>query len=262
MTPTRRELEQRRAQACRLHSEFALTSLDEAEAFLRDRWLLTLTPDTALPSLFGAVHEEPYAPGRPGFGAYPKTKWWWGGALGSRDHVVTTKLHRGKTLYLSPEAARLVDPLCRSALADAERNGYGDVARRLVEHLAAAGPSLVEDLKNELALDAKALRTARTRLEAAGAIIGTGVRTEVGGGHRHSSRIARWDQAGVPTSDASTIEALAAAIVAGVRAAVIVERTEPREWFGWLVDVSLIDALLETGRLLAVDNGLVTASED
>ena len=260
MTPTRDELERRRAQTCRLRPELALTSLDEAEAFLHDRGLLTLTSNSALPSLFGAVHEEPYAPGKSGFGAYPKTKWWWGGALGRRDGVVTTKLHRGKTLYLSAETAGLVDPLCRSVLAEAESNAHGDIARRIVEHLAAAGPSLVDDLKEELALDTKAFRAARTRLEAAGAIVSTEVRVDVAGRHRHSSRIARWDQAGVPTSEASTEDALAAIVVAGVRAAVIVERAEPPKWFAWRVDGPLLEALLETGSLVSVDQRTVTAA--
>ena len=260
MRPTRRELEQRRAQACRLRPELALTSLDEAAAFLRDRGLLTLTPDSALPSLFGAVHEEPYAPGKSGFGAYPKTKWWWADALAKRANVVTTKLHRGKTLYLSGEAARLVDPLCRRALADAMSGAYGDAARRIVEHLAAAGPSLVDDLKEELALDAKALRATRTRLENAGALVSSSVRIEVAGGHRHSSRLTRWDQAGVPASDTTTKDALAALVVAAVRAAVIAERADTGKWFAWRVDSSLLETLLETGQLVLVEDSGITAN--
>ena len=58
------ELEERRAYECRLTPDRALETLDEAEAFLRDRGLLTRTADSALPSLFEACHEEPYARSR------------------------------------------------------------------------------------------------------------------------------------------------------------------------------------------------------
>jgi hypothetical protein len=60
------ELLEQRAFRCRLVPERALRSVEEAEGFLRDRGLLTRTPDSALPSLYEACHEDPYKPGRPG----------------------------------------------------------------------------------------------------------------------------------------------------------------------------------------------------
>ena len=108
--PSEALLRQREAE-CRLTPDRALESLDEAEAFLRDRGLLTLMPDCSLPSLFGACHEEPYKPGSRGFGLWPKTKYPWGVELAGR--CVRTKLHRGKGLFLSDELVALVDPLCR-----------------------------------------------------------------------------------------------------------------------------------------------------
>ena len=69
------ELRERRAYECRLTPDRALESLDEAEEFLRDRGMLTRTADCSLPSLFEACHEEPYAPTKPGFGQWPRTKW-------------------------------------------------------------------------------------------------------------------------------------------------------------------------------------------
>ena len=51
-SPTLDELHERRAFDCRLTPDRALGSLDEAEAFLLDRGLLTRTADSALPSLF------------------------------------------------------------------------------------------------------------------------------------------------------------------------------------------------------------------
>jgi hypothetical protein len=53
------DLRARRAFECRLDPGRALRSLDEAEAFLRDRGLLTRTTDCALPSLYEACHDDP-----------------------------------------------------------------------------------------------------------------------------------------------------------------------------------------------------------
>ena len=151
-TNSRAELERRRLLHCRLTPARALATLEEAELFLLDRGMLTLTADSALPSLFGATHEQPFAKGKPGFGAYPKTKWWWAGALGQLAGVVPTKLQRGKSLYLSPRAAGIVDPLCRVEVAAAASGELGESSRRIVEHLETAGPSLLEELKTSSAL--------------------------------------------------------------------------------------------------------------
>jgi len=61
------ELLRRRESECRLTPDRALRTLAGAEAFLRDRGLLTRTPDCALPSLYEACHEDPDKPGNPGF---------------------------------------------------------------------------------------------------------------------------------------------------------------------------------------------------
>ena len=233
-----------------------MTSLEEAEDFLLDRGMLTLTTDSALPSLFGAIHEEPYAPGKSGFGAYPKTKWWWGGALTQLPDVVPTKVHRGRSLFLTKGVAGLADPLCRAALAAAASGELGEPCRKIVEHLGAAGPSLVDELKEELGLDARTLRAARQKLEARGAVSGTSIRlTTDGGSHTHSSRLTRWDQL-VPVSRATTTEALAELVVAGVHAAVVAPRVEVARWFAWRVDRPMVDELVESGRLRAVGNSL------
>jgi hypothetical protein len=253
---TRAELEGWRVQLCRLEPTRALATLEEAELFLLDRGLLTLTVDSALPSLFGATHEQPFAQGKPGFGAYPKTKWWWGGALGQLPGVVPTKLHRGKSLYLSQRVAGLVDPLCRAEVAAAASGELGESCRQLVVHLEMAGPSLLEELKDELGLDARTLRAARQKLEARGAVSSTAVRigTE-GGSHLHSSRLTRWDQL-VPASQATKSEALAELAVAGVHAAVLAPRAQVAHWFTWRVDAAIVDELVESGRLRVVGDSL------
>ena len=51
-------MEKRRAKVCRLDPTLALEEFEEAQGFLEDRGLLTLTACCSLPSLFGACHEE------------------------------------------------------------------------------------------------------------------------------------------------------------------------------------------------------------
>src|ERR1041385_2104356 len=105
------ELEERRAYDCRLTPDRALETLDEAEEFLRDRGLLTRTADCALPSLFEACHEEPYARASPGFGQGPATKVRCFGRLGARGSLILA-IHRGKSLLVTDAVAELLDPIC------------------------------------------------------------------------------------------------------------------------------------------------------
>jgi hypothetical protein len=252
------EFGRQRIQRCRLAPTRALATLDEAGLFLLDRGMLTLTADSALPSLFGATHEQPFAQGKRGFGAYPKTKWWWGGALSQLPGVVPTKLHRGKSLFLSQCVAGLADPLCRAELAAAVAGELGESCRQIVEHLEIAGPSLLEALKDELGLDARTLRAARQKLEARGAVSSASVRLSTdSGSHNHSSRLTRWDQLVlVGASQATTAEALVELAVAGVHAAVVAPRAEVARWFAWRIDAPIVDELIESGRLQTVGDSL------
>src|SRR4051794_17651767 len=194
------ELQRRRAYECRLTPGRALDSLDEAETFLLDRGLLTRTADSALPSLFQACHEEPYAPDKPGFGRWPRTKYPWFGELGARGYA-TLAIHRGKSLLVAD------DPLLR--------------------HLEAAGPSELEDLQLELGLGAKELRRLRAPLERCGAVVAQSVVYE--DPHRHTSVLARWDQV-VPEESPGGLGEL---LVAAVRAAVLAPERELPRWFAW-----------------------------
>ena len=239
------DLQEQRAHDCRLRPERALESLDEAEEFLRDRGLLTRTPDSALPSLFEACHEEPYKPGVGGFAEWPRTKWSWSFELLARPAVYEAKIHRGKTLYLSEETARLVDPIVRAELERLEIENAEWA--RLLRHLADAGPSSAEDLQVELELKPRELRSLRAPLERCGAI----VRTPEG--------IARWDQ--VFRDPAPGPPDLAALVVAGVRAAVVCPEREPERWFswGWLWEDELIERLVTEGRLVCPKHGWLAA---
>jgi hypothetical protein len=170
--------------------------------------------------------------------------------------VVPTKLHRGKSLFLSPYVAGLVDPLCRAEIAAAHSGELGESCRHIVEHLETGGPSLLEELKDELGIDARKLRAARQKLEARGAVSSTSVRlTTDGASHVHSSRLTRWDQL-VAASQATTAEALAELAVAAVHAAVLAPRAEVARWFTWRIDAPVVDELIESGRLRAVGDAL------
>jgi hypothetical protein len=245
------ELEERRARECRLSPDRALETLDEAEAFLRDRGLLTRTADSALPSLFEACHEEPYARESPGFGRWPATKFPWFGLLGARGYLILA-IHRGKSLLVTDEVAELVDPICRAELARLEAADEGGA--RLLRHLADAGPSELEDLQTELALAPKELKSVRSPLERCGAVVARSIVYEEP--HRHTSLLARWDQAHPePSKGDDPRRALGDLLCAGVHAAVVAPERELARWFSWrwYWEDDLVDELVGTGRLVRVD---------
>jgi hypothetical protein len=247
------ELRERRALACRLTPGRALQSLDEAEAFLADRGLLTRTADCALPSLYEACHEPPFRPGSRGFATWPATKWPWFGELGER--YLVPAIHGGKNLLITPAVARLIDPICR---AEIERTHAADPGwARLLDHLAAAGPSNIDDVRTELGLSPKTLKSLRAPLERCGAIVSRSLEVTAGAGHQHSSELARWDQAWPETAGtgADPRRALAELVAAGVRAAVVAPEEELRRWFSWqwYWTDALVDDLVREGRLRRLD---------
>jgi hypothetical protein len=253
------ELEERRARECRLTPDRALETLDEAEEFLCERGLLTRTTDSALPSLFEACHEEPYARESPGFGRWPATRFPWFGLLGARGHLILA-IHRGKSVLVTDEVAELLDPISRAELARMEAEEQGDWAR-LLRHLADAGPSELEDLQTELALTPKELQSLRYPLERCGAIVARSTVYEEP--HRHTSLLTRWDQVrSEPSSGArDPRQALGDLVCVGVRAAVVVPEREPPRWFSWrrYWDDDLVDELVEAGRIARVNGHLADA---
>jgi len=256
-TAVREELEERRAYLCRLTSDRALDSIDEAEAFLRDRGMLTRTPDSALPSFFEACHEEPYAAGSRGFGSWPATKYPWYFELAARPDLHELRIHNGKSILLTGDTLGLADPICRSELARMERE---EDWSRLLGHLAEAGPSTLADLQTELGLKPKELKALRSPLERCGALVSRSLRVELPeGGHTHTSELLRYDQAYPQAAHDGGIEELA---VAAVRAAVVApEREVTRKWFSWrwLFPDDLVDRLVSDGRLVRPEPGWVAA---
>jgi hypothetical protein len=252
---------ERQAFECRLTPDRALGTLIEAEGFLRERGLLTRTADCALPSLYEACHEDPYMPGSSGFATWPATKWPWFGELAGRGYPIAA-VHRGKNLLVAPKVADLLDPICR---AEIKRMRAADAGwRRLLDHLADAGPSTVDDVRVELRLKRQELKSLRSPLERCGAIIARSVQVTAGEGHVHSSELIRWDQVHPVPSGTSTDprRALADLILAGVRAAVVAPERELHRWFSWQWYWSddLVSIFAREGRLRRV-NGHVTTTE-
>jgi hypothetical protein len=246
--PTLRELQERRAYECRLTPDRALETLDDANAFVRDRGLLTRTTDCALPSLHEACHEEPYRPGAGGFGEWPATKYTWGFELPGRDDVYALKIHRGKTLFLSDETASLADPILRAEIVrmEAEDERWA----LLLRHLGEMGPSLTEDIRRELDLKPKELKSIRSPLERCGAVVARFFKSE----EDWVTELVRWDQL---YREPASGGGLAELVVAGVRAAVVCPEGDPKRWFSWAWrwDDGLVERLVDESRLVRPEPG-------
>jgi hypothetical protein len=87
-----------------------------------------------------------------------QTKWPWFGELAGRGYLVTA-VHHGKNLLVTGEVAHLLDPICG---AEIERMRAADRGwARLLDHLAAAGPSSIDDLRTQLGLKRQQLKSLR-----------------------------------------------------------------------------------------------------
>ena len=133
----------------------------------------------------------------------------------------------------------------------AEEGALGPEAARVVAHLAAAGPSLLEELREEIGLDARRLRA---KLERRGAVVARTVLRE----ERNTSELARWDQLFFEPAVGGGLGDL---FVAGVRAAVVAPEDEVHSWFSWRTPASLLDELVEDGRLVRPEPGWISAAK-
>jgi hypothetical protein len=251
------ELFERREHELRLTPDRALETLDDAGEFLHDRGLLTRSSDSALPSLYEACHEDPYMPGSSGFGQWPATKWPWFGELADRRGVYALKVHRGKNVLVTQEVAGLLDPILR---AEIERmRSEADDCALLLDHLAATGPSQIDDLQEELGLRSKSLKAIRSPLERCGALVSRSYAvTSSTGAHVHTSELARWDQVYPEPADGEVD--LKPLVAAGVRAAVVAPEREIPRWFtwSWYWKKGLIDELVDEGLLVRPEAGWVS----
>lgn len=243
-----------RERLCRLAPRWALTSLAEAENWVRERGVVEVTACCSLPSLHVAVHEPPYKPGSRGFGLYPATTWWWSSELATHKGLRALKIHRGKTVLATDDVARLADTPARASLAEADAGKLGDLEQRIVQHLITTGPGEVGDLRAELDVSARAFRGARERLERVGAILARPVELEP---HGHSSLLSRWDQVFLAESPGG----LAELVVAFVRAAVIAPEAELARWLSWPLPQGTVERLVEDGRLRRTGAALVTTAD-
>lgn len=221
----------RRDYECRLTPDRALESADVAYTFLRERGLLTRTADCTLPSLFGASHEEPYQAGGRGFASWPATKWPWFHELSERPGAHSLDIHRGKAILLSDDVLALADPVCRAELTRLEEES--PAARRLLLHLADAGPTMADEIGLEVGLDRRELKALRAELQRCGAVVARSVTvpSRTGEGHLHRSELARWDQA-YPRASGAPAD-IVALIGAGLRAAVLAPDRDLVSWFSW-----------------------------
>jgi hypothetical protein len=255
------ELQERRRHDLRLTPDRALQTLDEAEEFVRDRELVTRTEQSALPSLYEACHEDPYMPASRGFGQWPETKWPWFGELADRDGIYALKILRGKHILVSEEVAALLDPILRAEIERMRTAGEDDWPL-ILDHLAAVGPSEVEDLQEELGLSSRAMKAARSPLERCGVIVSRSlaVSATAAGPHPHTTELARWDQVYPEPSMTGGLEDLT---VAAVRAAVVAPEREALRWFSWtwLYRKTLVDELVAEGRLYRPEPGWISAAE-
>ena len=234
-------LERRRGQECRLTPDRALDSLDEAASFLADRGLLSRMPDSALPSLFGACHEAPGRAGGRGFDLWPRTKWIWSFQLTQRSGILLTKLHRGKSLYITVETARVLDPLVRQSIAAVT----GDEAT-LLAHLAKHGESTLDDLEVELAWDRPRVKRVRDRPQRVGAIVGEGLVFE-DESTWHFAPLRRWDQ--VIDQSVAVDHPHDVVVMAAMRAAVLAPKNDLRNWLSWPIPSGTVDRLVAERRL-------------
>ena len=176
---------------------------------------------------------------------------------------LVTAVHRGKNLLVSVEVAALLDPICR---AEIERMRAADSGwRRLLDHLAATGPSSTEDLRTELGLKRQELKALRSPLERCGAIVSRSMEVTAGTKEERMSVLARWDQAypGGGESGTDPGRALTDLVAAGVRAAVVAPEAELRRWFSWqwYWTSTLIDDLVRARRLRQVGAYLAAGLE-
>jgi hypothetical protein len=161
-------------------------------------------------------------------------------------------------VVVTEEFAALLDPICRGEI-ERMAGEPGDSAL-VLEHLDAAGPALLEDLRTELPLKPKELKLALFPLELCGAVVRRTVVLETaGGGHEHTSELARWDQVYGQPSMRGGLDDL---VIATVRAAVVAPEREVPRWFSWTWNrrkESLVEQLLDEGRLERPEPGWVTA---
>ena len=175
--------------------------------------------------------------------------------------MLTTKLHRGKVMYLAGRLVDLVNPPCRIETAKADPGDHGGEAARVMAHLASAGSSTTDDLKLELGLESRGYQKVRRLLEGRGAILSRTITIDVAsGGHRHMSQISRWDHV-VDKSSGDPEEAMADLLGAVVDAAVLIPETEARRALTWTVPRDAVERSIDDGRIRRVSKDILATTE-
>ena len=127
-------------------------------------------------------------------------------------------------------------------------------------HLGSAGPCTTDDLKVELALDARRYQRARRILEQRGVLIARHITVDTeGGGHRHLSELTRWDQLVDTAADHVPETALDDLLVAVVEAAVVVPASDAQRAFTWTIPTAVVDAAVDAGPFARLDDDYLAA---
>jgi hypothetical protein len=167
----------------------ALTTLDEAIAFVRKIGIVLRSPDPYLPSLFGAAQGEPFKPGTSGFGSWPAHAWWWDREISALPDIVTLKLIRGQTTFAAMRVCPAIDAWVRGRKPER----FDEFQRELIAELRDRGPTPSRELnvvRSRGRAGRKLLRKARERLERRALLIG---RPTIHGEHLHDVLLELWE---------------------------------------------------------------------
>ena len=116
-----------------------------------------------------------------------------------------------------------------------------------------AGPSPLEELREELAITSREPRATRAKLERFGAVVARSV--VLADPHRHTSELARWDQRFDRSDSRMGLRAARGRRPGGS----VAPQAELHTWFSWRLVAAMVDSLVASRRLERIDGGLIAA---
>ena len=250
------ELQERRAFQCRLMPGRALRSLEEADAFLRDRGLLDAHGGLRVAELVLGVPRGSVQARQPGFRHVASDEM----AVVRRAGRARLPGHRDprqepardrRGVHAPPDLpcgdrthARCGPRLGRSCWTIRRRGTIQHRRRQVRPSGSRAGAEVAAGTAGAVRRDHRALAAGDRR------------------GTPASSELVRWDQAypGTGGTDANPGQALKDLLAAGVRAEVVAPEPELRRWFPWqwYWTDTLVDDLIRQGRLRRVGDHVMT----
>jgi hypothetical protein len=261
-------LRERRKSECRLTPDGALRSIDDAEAFLRDRdsharptrrcRALRGVPRGGVPPRKRrlrrqAAHEVALV--RRGRRAWSPRR-----RRPSRQEPALSIEARTRSSRTGPPASWIRSAVL-SSTGCAPRPRLATPAR---PSRRSRPPSTVDDLQLEPGLKPRELKSLGAPRERCGAVVSRSGGVTAGSGHWHSSELARWDQVhtGIRDVGVHLHHALGELLVAGNPAAVVAPEAELERWFSrrWECGQWLVDELVH-GRLRRIDGHVAVGGD-